>query len=1293
MKKRLFATVLSLLMLFSLFPATALAAGSIDFEVGNVTAPRIPGNEIAVPIVATANVGYGAGIMDFHWDNTALELTNVAYSDTLAPPNGPAPLANTGTQRLSFGDYLKPDNYTGTGTFFTLTFKILDTATAGDYIISLSNPDIIDAVTLANVPVTMKSGTVTLTETPLKTLDSIAITTPPTKTTYTEGESFDAAGMVVTATYDDASTVDVTASVTCAPAGALAVTDTSITVSYTEGGITKTATQPITVNPATKVLDSIAITTPPAKTAYTEGESFDPAGMVVTATYDDASTADVTASVTCAPAGALALSDTSITVSYTEGGITRTAVQTITVSAATTSIDFEVGNVTAPLVPGNEIAVPIVATANVGYGAGIMDFHWDNTALELTNVAYSDTLAPPNGPAPLANTGTQRLSFGDYLKPDNYTGTGTFFTLTFKILDTATAGDYTISLSNPDIIDAVTLANVAVTMKPGTVTLTGGPTAYDIWVGGTRVTDANKGDVLSDGGSVVFTPASGPNDARLTLTGATINGAPSPLNPSSTAVITSLIDLVMEVNGVNTLAGTDSATLVSFGISAEKLTLEGTGTLNVSAGKAGGNSFGIYADSDLIITGGTVNVTSDEAAGYSYGLFIGNGVSISGGMVSVTAGDAPAGNSMAISASSVSITDGTVTAIGNDLGYITNPDISGYTNPTVTVNTAATATGASAWNGTDALGGTGSTFKYVKVEPGTPAVVLDSIAITTPPTKTVYTEGESFDPAGMVVTATYDDASTAPVTGYTCTPAGALSVSDTTITVSYTEGGITRTANVTVTVNPAPTIYTVSFNANGGSGTMTGATAVGGTAYTLPINGFAAPTTKQFKAWAKDSAAGTQYQPGEDVTLTADSTFYAVWEDAPVTPKALDSIAVTTLPTKTTYTEGESFDQAGMVVTATYDDATTAEAIGYVVSPSGPLTTADTAVTVSYTEGGITKTVTVAITVAPAPVYTVTFNANGGSVTPASATTGTDGKLASLPTPTRSGSYSFNGWYTTASGGTLVNTSTVFTADTTIYAHWTYTDGDGGVSIYNTLTFNTNGGSSIPSISRSSGSTIPLDSYKPTRDGYTFLGWFSDPALTNRITEVRLTSNTTIYAKWTKVGENPFTDVKSTDYFYDAVLWAVENGVTEGTSAAAFSPDMICSRAQMVTFLWRAAGSPAATGTMPFTDVPRNAYYYNAVLWAWNNGVTLGTSATTFSPEMTVTRGQVAVLLYRYNGSPAVTGSIPFTDVPTTAYYYDAIRWAVKEEITVGTSATTFSPESGCTRAQIVTFLWRSVDK
>ena len=253
--------------------------------------------------------------------------------------------------------------------------------------------------------------------------------------------------------------------------------------------------------------------------------------------------------------------------------------------------------------------------------------------------------------------------------------------------------------------------------------------------------------------------------------------------------------------------------------------------------------------------------------------------------------------------------------------------------------------------------------------------------------------------------------------------------------------------------------------------------------------------------------------------------------------------------------------------------------------------------------------------------------------------------------------------------------------------------GGGAVSTY-TLTFDTNGGSAIDKITKDSGTTIDLATYKPTRAGYTFAGWFSDKALTKAVTSVKLTANTTVYAKWTQNGgtaQNPFVDVKEGAYYYDAVLWAVEQKITSGTSATTFSPDASCTRAQMVTFLWRAAGSPKVeNGKNPFADVKADAYYYDAVLWAVEKGVTSGTSATTFSPDATVTRGQTVTFLYRNAGSPEVSGTMPFTDVEADAYYAKAVQWAVQQKITTGTSETTFSPMSDCTRGQIVTFLYRA---
>ena len=171
--------------------------------------------------------------------------------------------------------------------------------------------------------------------------------------------------------------------------------------------------------------------------------------------------------------------------------------------------------------------------------------------------------------------------------------------------------------------------------------------------------------------------------------------------------------------------------------------------------------------------------------------------------------------------------------------------------------------------------------------------------------------------------------------------------------------------------------------------------------------------------------------------------------------------------------------------------------------------------------------------------------------------------------------------------------------------------------------------------------------------------------------------------------QSPFRDVSASDYYYDAVKWAAEEGITSGTSADLFSPSAPCTRAQMVTFLWRAAGSPSVGGTLTFTDVSEDAYYAPAVRWAASVGVTSGTSADRFSPDDPCTRGQMAAFLYRWQQSPAASGSNPFADVADSDYYYAAVLWAYQKGVTQGVSASAFAPSAPCTRGQMAMFLYQ----
>lgn len=272
--------------------------------------------------------------------------------------------------------------------------------------------------------------------------------------------------------------------------------------------------------------------------------------------------------------------------------------------------------------------------------------------------------------------------------------------------------------------------------------------------------------------------------------------------------------------------------------------------------------------------------------------------------------------------------------------------------------------------------------------------------------------------------------------------------------------------------------------------------------------------------------------------------------------------------------------------------------------------------------------------------YTVTFDGNGGRPTNSTMTT-TGKKLASLPTATRSGRYSFDGWYTKKNGGTKITTATLFDKDTTVYAHWTYTGSTGGgVTTYPiTVKSAKNGDVTASHKSAAKGTTITL-TVDPDKgyvlDTLTVLdGKDKEIKLTEKNGKYTFTmpaSKVTVEAMFkasAPTGKNPFTDVPAGSYYEDAVIWAVDKGITTGTSATTFNPNGICTRAQAVTFLWRSQKSPAADSAKPFADVSADAYYADVVLWAVKESVTTGTTATAFSPDSSCTRAQIVTFLWR----------------------------------------------------------------
>lgn len=334
--------------------------------------------------------------------------------------------------------------------------------------------------------------------------------------------------------------------------------------------------------------------------------------------------------------------------------------------------------------------------------------------------------------------------------------------------------------------------------------------------------------------------------------------------------------------------------------------------------------------------------------------------------------------------------------------------------------------------------------------------------------------------------------------------------------------------------------------------------------------------------------------------------------------------------------------------------------------------------------------------------YTVTFDGNGGRPTNSTMTT-TGKKLASLPTATRSGRYSFDGWYTKKNGGTKITTATLFDKDTTVYAHWTYTGSTGGgVTTYPiTVKSAKNGDVTASHKSAAKGTTITL-TVDPDKgyvlDTLTVLdGKDKEIKLTEKNGKYTFTmpaSKVEIQATFVKETEiSPFGDVSTDAYYYEAVKWAQKKGITGGIGNDLFGPNQPCTRAQIATFLWRAAGSPEPKNMSSFSDVPTDSYYAKAVAWAVENGITTGTGDGKFSPNAPCTRAQSVTFLYRASGSPAVSDSAVFADVEANAFYADAVAWAVANGVTNGTTSSTFSPDNGCTRAQIVTFLYRAFNK
>ena len=429
--------------------------------------------------------------------------------------------------------------------------------------------------------------------------------------------------------------------------------------------------------------------------------------------------------------------------------------------------------------------------------------------------------------------------------------------------------------------------------------------------------------------------------------------------------------------------------------------------------------------------------------------------------------------------------------------------------------------------------------------------------------------------------------------------------------------------------------------------------------------------------------------------------------------KTVESIEITTPPTKTEYMAGDKFDPTGMVVTAHYTDGTTADLTenDYTIFHGDKLTQGQTYVTIQYNDGSgnsgikVEQKITVGAyegphthTYAGSPWYS-DENSHWHQCTD---TDCPDQNGSTKDLALHTFVWKVDKEATTTQTGLKHEECTVCghkRSEKTVIPMLTGT----GVTTYAiTVKSGKNGGVTASHKTASKGTTVTL-TVDPDK------GYVLDTltVLDSKDKAVKLTEKNGKYTFTMPAGkvtvsaafkaaapasENPFTDVPSGAYYEDAVIWAVKKGITSGTSATTFNPDGSCTRAQAVTFLWRAAGSPEPkSAAMPFTDVPAGSYFEKAVLWAVENGITKGTSDTTFSPDASCTRAQIVTFLWRAGGSPAVSGNSAFSDVAADAYYAAAVAWAEKNGVTGGIGGGLFGSDNTCTRAQIVTFLHRTM--
>ena len=431
-------------------------------------------------------------------------------------------------------------------------------------------------------------------------------------------------------------------------------------------------------------------------------------------------------------------------------------------------------------------------------------------------------------------------------------------------------------------------------------------------------------------------------------------------------------------------------------------------------------------------------------------------------------------------------------------------------------------------------------------------------------------------------------------------------------------------AEVTVGEGKPLADFTITFNGNGGSGSMGPVIVKAETNYILPACGFTAPADQEFKAW---QIGGTEYKVGDSYTVRGDTEIKALWENSVITP--------------TTYTVTVSNDGKGT-----------------------------------------------------------------GTATPSTAAAGTMISLTATPNK----GYHFKEWQVISGGVTIKDDKfTMPSANVEVKAIFEKDTGGGGGGYnppvtYYTLRFETGGGSDIPSVQGTYNTYIDLTKYVPTWRGHTFIGWYSERSLMNKVSGVYLTKDMTVYAGWRVdenpgTGANPFTDVSEKDWFYGDVMFVYENGLMLGTSKTLFSPYGTATRGMMATILWRMEGSPAPKGKNSFTDVEAGKWYADAITWTAENGIFAGYGKDKFGPDDPITREQLAAIFYRYADYKGydltVKGNLDkFKDADKiTDYAKTAMQWAVGSSLVKGKSGNLLDPQGTATRAEIAAMLHRFIEK